>query len=488
MKISVRLPRGEWFFDDARPLGRAGGFGEVFEGEDGNGNTVAVKRLKVTAAQAAHRELAIAEELAGRQFENVLAPTDSGQDANTGAYYLVMPRADKSLADELASRGAIPAAESVDVLTQIASGLREIPQIVHRDLKPANIRFHQGRWKIADFGIARFVEEATSLNTVKDCLSPPFAAPEQWNGEHATGATDIYALCCIAYALLTGQPPFPGPNVADYRQQHVSASPPALALAEPRLRVIVSAGLRKPQNGRPSISRVFSVLKEVASNTQQGPPAITALHSINASEAERVSRIAAKAEEDRRASEARESLISAGEASMREILQELARVASDHLSEAVIVEADNVTDIRIGRSARLHAASTGYYVPPDAFEMSKWRPVAMGIIQVSQEEPHPWKHGATLWYMAITESAEYRWYEVSYKRHAFSGGPLVGPFPIQDVSNEMFRAAASAAAPGMSLIEIQFGPEAIDDENVARFTQRWLERLALAYQGRLRGF
>src|SRR6266478_5875814 len=113
MKISVRLPRGEWFFDDARPLGRAGGFGEVFEGEDGNGNTVAVKRLKVTAAQAAHRELAIAEELAGRQFENVLAPTDSGQDANTGAYYLVMPRADKSLADELASRGAIPAAESV---------------------------------------------------------------------------------------------------------------------------------------------------------------------------------------------------------------------------------------------------------------------------------------------------------------------------------------------------------------------------------------
>ena len=128
--------------------------------------------------------MAIAGELAGRQFENVLAPIDSGQDADTGTYYLLMPRAEKSLDDHLESRGVIPANEAVGMLMQIATGLQEIPEIVHRDLKPANVLFHEGRWKIADFGIARFVEESTSLNTVKECLSPPL--PPQSSGKGNT--------------------------------------------------------------------------------------------------------------------------------------------------------------------------------------------------------------------------------------------------------------------------------------------------------------
>ena len=88
--IGIRLPRREWFFDDSRRLGRPGGFGEVFEGEDAKRNPVAVKRLKVTAAEAAHRELTISDELAGRSFEHVLAPLDSGQDADTDDYFVVM--------------------------------------------------------------------------------------------------------------------------------------------------------------------------------------------------------------------------------------------------------------------------------------------------------------------------------------------------------------------------------------------------------------
>lgn len=82
---------------------------------------------------------------------------------------------------------------------------------------------HDGKWKIADFGIARFVEDATSAHTVREFLSPQYAAPEQWIGERATQATDVYALCCVAYTLLTGEPPFPGP---DYQRQHTSESPP----------------------------------------------------------------------------------------------------------------------------------------------------------------------------------------------------------------------------------------------------------------------
>ena len=63
--VRIRLPRGEWFYDPLRPLGPAGGFGEVFEGKDQTGRLVAVKRLKVTVGEAAHRELRIADELAG---------------------------------------------------------------------------------------------------------------------------------------------------------------------------------------------------------------------------------------------------------------------------------------------------------------------------------------------------------------------------------------------------------------------------------------
>jgi len=44
--------------------------------------------------------------------------------------------------------------------------------LVHRDLKPSNILYHEGVWKLADFGIARFVEESTSANTLKKCLTP----------------------------------------------------------------------------------------------------------------------------------------------------------------------------------------------------------------------------------------------------------------------------------------------------------------------------
>lgn len=55
--IRIRLPRGEWFYDTNRHLGPPGGFGEVFEGKDAEGQPVAVKRLKVTVGEAAHREL-----------------------------------------------------------------------------------------------------------------------------------------------------------------------------------------------------------------------------------------------------------------------------------------------------------------------------------------------------------------------------------------------------------------------------------------------
>jgi len=158
----------------------------------------------------------LAEDLAGKELSHVIPILDAGQDANSNQYFVVMPRADKSLQDELEQSGRLDDDGAAEILVQIARGLAEVPHIVHRDLKPANVLLHDNVWKIADFGIARFVEESTSLNTLKRCLTATYAAPEQWRMERATPATDLYALGCIGYALLTGQPPFQGPELSDF--------------------------------------------------------------------------------------------------------------------------------------------------------------------------------------------------------------------------------------------------------------------------------
>ena len=111
--------------------------------------------------------------------------------------------------------------EAAVIMSDIARGLREVSDIVHRDLKPANILHHDGRWKIADFGIARLVGAVTSARTLKKALTPEYAAPEQWRGERATPATDVYALGCIGYALLTGSPPFACDTEVELGDQHL---------------------------------------------------------------------------------------------------------------------------------------------------------------------------------------------------------------------------------------------------------------------------
>ena len=184
-----------------------------------------------------------------------------------------MPRADRNLQDEIDQGRTFDSIKAAQVMFQIATGLAQVPSIVHRDLKPANVLLHEGKWKVADFGIARFVEESTSLATLKGCLSPPYAAPEQWREERASRSTDIYALGCIAYSLLTGQPPFPGQNSEDLREQHLSTSPPALTSpVDPRLRTLTSSMLRKVAEARPSLDRVRRVLQLVSSRSGEEHP------------------------------------------------------------------------------------------------------------------------------------------------------------------------------------------------------------------------
>src|SRR5262249_51967589 len=140
-------------------------------------------------------------------------------------------------------------------------------------LKPANVLLHHGVWKLADLGLARRGDSKTAANTLKQFMTPPFAAPEQWRGERPSKATDIYALGCIAYVLITAEPPFPGPEENDYAQQHQSNAPPLLP-ASPQLRTLVAACLSKNPGLRPGIEQVrgaFARLRQPAPPTSLNP-------------------------------------------------------------------------------------------------------------------------------------------------------------------------------------------------------------------------
>ena len=199
----------------------SGGFGQVFAAENKDGLKAAVKL--VPKAPGANRELLFVDL---KDIRGVVPIIDSGEDGNH--WVLVMPRADKSLRQHLTSAaGPARVTDATSVLMDIASALAELDgKIVHRDLKPENVLYLDGTWRLSDFGISRYAEATTAADTQKYSLSAPYAAPERWRAERATGAADVYALGIMAFEMLHGSRPFPGPDIEDYREQHLHEALP----------------------------------------------------------------------------------------------------------------------------------------------------------------------------------------------------------------------------------------------------------------------
>ena len=118
--IVIRLNKRSWQYDSSQQVGPSGGFGSVFVGLSSNGERVAVKRLHLDAVDAAHRELDLAEELMKHEFMNVMPVLDFGLDAESDAYFIVMPLAERSLQEELRRRGPISEPECIEILIQPA--------------------------------------------------------------------------------------------------------------------------------------------------------------------------------------------------------------------------------------------------------------------------------------------------------------------------------------------------------------------------------
>lgn len=258
-----------------RRLG-AGGMGEVWAGHDlALDRPVAVKVLLEAATDEEliarfRREATIGARL---QHPGITVVHDVGQ--HEGRLFIVMELLPgEDLGAVLArERGGLPAAEAVELAAQAAEALAAAHEraVVHRDLKPQNLfLLPGGRLKICDFGIAHSAD-ATAGWTVTGRMfgTPPYMAPEQWRGEHVDARCDLYALGCVLYALLTGEPPFgqsEGPYVLMLR--HIEEPPRPLreagAAVSPELEALVGALLAKPPADRPeSAQTVARTLREL---------------------------------------------------------------------------------------------------------------------------------------------------------------------------------------------------------------------------------
>jgi serine/threonine protein kinase len=201
-----------------REAGR-GGMATVFLAEDRKHHRqVAIKVLHPELAATIGsdrflREIQIAAKL---EHPHILALIDSGEA--DGLPYYVMPYVEgESLRDRLEREGQLPIDRALGIAGEVADGLDYAHRqgVVHRDIKPGNILLAEKHARIADFGVARALGAASEADATATGLAvgtPKYMSPEQAAGGNVDGRSDVYALGCVLYEMLAGDPPFDGPT------------------------------------------------------------------------------------------------------------------------------------------------------------------------------------------------------------------------------------------------------------------------------------
>ena len=202
-----------------RELGQ-GGMATVYLAHDvRHDRRVALKVLRpeLAAVIGAERFLQEIKTTANLQHPHILALFDSGQV--NGTVFYVMPFVEgESLRERLAREKQLPIETALRITREVASALDYAHRhgVIHRDIKPENILLHDGQALVADFGIALAASSAGATRMTQTGMSlgtPRYMSPEQAMGERQLDArTDVYALGCVVYEMLTGEPPFTGPT------------------------------------------------------------------------------------------------------------------------------------------------------------------------------------------------------------------------------------------------------------------------------------
>jgi len=221
------------------PIG-AGGMATVYRAHDErHGREVALKVLRPELSEALGRERFLREIhlAAGLTHPHILPLHDSG-DAD-GVLWFTMPLVEgETLRDRLDREGRLSVDEAVRILVEVADALDYAHRhgIVHRDIKPENILLHEGHAIVADFGIGKALDAASPESNTFTQIgvtvgTPTYMSPEQAAGEPIDGRSDLFALGCMGFEMLTGEAAFSGSTVqATIARRFVHTPPPVSSL------------------------------------------------------------------------------------------------------------------------------------------------------------------------------------------------------------------------------------------------------------------
>src|SRR5258705_4672193 len=227
-----------------------------------------VLRPELSAILGAKRFLAEIKTTANLQHPHILSLFDSGEA--DGLVFYVMPFVEgESLRVRLAREKQLRVDEAVRIAREVADALDYAHRhgVIHRDIKPENILLHDGRALVADFGIAlaaarseggsRMTETGMSLGT------PHYMSPEQAMGEREiTAKSDVYALGCVTYEMLTGEPPFTGPTAQAIIARVMTEEPRSLTIQRktipPHVEAAVVTALSKLPADRFATAALFA--------------------------------------------------------------------------------------------------------------------------------------------------------------------------------------------------------------------------------------
>ena len=467
----IRLEQEEWQLGDR--IG-SGGFAHVYLAISESEGSAVVKLIPKDPG--AQREL-LFEEL--KDVPNVVPVIDSGEWGDF--WVLAMRRAEKSLRDWLGEMGGqLTVADAVSVLVDMAEALVAIENhVVHRDIKPENVLFLNGHWCLADFGIARYAEATTALDTMKGSVTPPYAAPEQWRYETASSATDVYALGVVAYELLTGERPFPGPEVPDYRRQHLEDSVEPMPGIPLRLNSLVEECLYKSGQARPTPQNLLARLR---ANMKEASPAASRLQEADALVVRRKAEAERQRSIEQVESERRLDLRKAADHALERITGLLHRQIVDNASSV------QKSHLPTGREWRLNAGTlrmnfvqtakySGFGLP---FEVIAYTDISVDMPKVRELLGRYAGRSHSLWYCDAQKAGAFRWYETAFK---FWGGSSERLEPFALTPDD--RNAQLALSNVLHTHQVAWPLTPIDQGEEENFTERWIGWFAEAARGQL---
>src|SRR5262245_57351305 len=255
MSTDSRLVAGR--FRLIRRLG-AGAMASVFLAEDVElGRRVAIKRLHpdsgAEVAPRFRREMRVAASLS---HPNVVTVYDAIE--HEGAVLLVMEYVDGPTLARRMGDGALPPDEALAILRPLANAVDHLHArgIIHRDVKPANVMLdHEDRVKLTDLGIAS-AAQATGITSTGTILgTPAYMAPETFEGDRATAASDIYSVAAIAFEMLTGRRARAGGTPAVVALRAATDPPPDVRDVWPEAEALAAAlarGMARDPAERPA--------------------------------------------------------------------------------------------------------------------------------------------------------------------------------------------------------------------------------------------